>query len=93
MTGVRHWTLTVMDTTDVSSFFILDLHKSEVGPSNIYLFSKIPNFLLFQQVFLPLYTRVKIVRPLKLLFQRCPGFPTSVRHSYNILMSFLFSCK
>ena len=35
-------------------------------------------FFLFQQAFLPLYTRVKIVLPLTLLF-----------HTYNILMSSL----
>ena len=37
MTGVRHWKLTVMDTTDFS-FLILDLHKSEVGPSIFFFF-------------------------------------------------------
>ena len=67
MTGVRHWTLTVMDTTDVLQFLILDLHKSEVGPSILIFFffknqnsySKITkNQIWFQQAFLPLYTRV-----------------------------------
>ena len=50
MTGVRHWTLTVMDTTDVSSFLYLTCTSLKGGPQiYIYIFfhffSKI-NFLL-----------------------------------------------
>ena len=62
-------------------FFILDLHKSEVGPL-IYIFFFFRNeilvnnkIFLFQRTFLPLYTRVKNVRPLTLLFHRFTGFP------------------
>ena len=50
MTGVRHWSILFLSgrrTPEVTSdgyrrflqFLILDLHKSEVGPSNLLLFS------------------------------------------------------
>ena len=65
-------------------FLIVDLNKSEVGPSNIYFFFSIFFIFFFQKS--NFYSKIT-----KNCFTGFPFFHTSVRHSDNILMSFLLS--